>query len=67
MTFGEQTVNEMAFLFLQAVTDTPQDLGVLRLASLGQMLKGRLKGKSPDQAAAKPDDEPAKPETKTGD
>ncbi len=37
VTFGEQTTNEMAFLFMQVVTDKPAD----RLALLGAMMKHR--------------------------
>ena len=51
--FGEQTTNEMAFLFMQVVTEDPKDIGKLRLAMLGQMLKNRFE-RAKD--AAKPDD-----------
>jgi hypothetical protein len=64
VTFGEQTVNEMAFLFLQAVTDDPKDLAILRLASLGQALKNRFNKQAP---APKPEDEPVKSDPKTSD
>ena len=55
--FGEQTTNEMAFLFMQVVTEDPKDLPKLRLAMLGQLLKNRFERakESAKQDDAKPD------------
>jgi mono/diheme cytochrome c family protein len=47
VTFGEQTANEMAFLFLSVVTATPAESGQLRLAMLKQAIMKKL-GKDKD-------------------
>jgi mono/diheme cytochrome c family protein len=42
VTFGEQTADEMAFLFLNVVTSNPAEMGQLRMAMFKQAIQRKL-------------------------
>jgi mono/diheme cytochrome c family protein len=72
--FGEQTADEMAFLFCSVVAERPAELPLLRLAMFQQMLKSRFARNKPTDPATPPaekpapaKEEPAKEELKMGE
>ena len=62
--FGEQTADEMAFLFCSVVAEHPAELPLLRLAMFQQMLKSRFARNKQPEKAEPAKEEPAKEELK---